>query len=32
MKILATIFGLLGAAGALFLGSKWISDLNSELG
>lgn len=32
MKIVATIFGIIGALGALALGFKWYSDLNSELG
>ena len=32
MRIVAAILGVLGAVGALFLGGKWLSDLNSELG
>jgi hypothetical protein len=32
MRIAALIFGLLGAAGALFLGIKWQGDLSSQEG
>jgi hypothetical protein len=32
MRIAAFIIGLIGAAGALFLGAKWNSDMHSELG
>ena len=32
MKIASVIFSVLGAIGAIILGAKWLSDLNSELG
>jgi hypothetical protein len=32
MKIVAGIFGILGALGGAFLGSKWLSDLGSPEG
>jgi hypothetical protein len=32
MRVAAFIIGLIGAAGALFLGAKWNSDMHSELG
>lgn len=32
MKIASIICNIIGALGAFFLGMKWMSDLNSELG